>query len=250
MKENIRTLAKLSWVELKLFMREPFTMVFTFALPLLFVLVMGGVFGNEADPEIYRGIGAMNYYISAYIALTIASIGLVTLPVHLTSYRERGVLRRLRASSVSVWLVLGSQVMVSFVIAAIGSVIVILASRFTYDARLPEMTGLVVLAFIIAVLSFAALGVLLGAVLPNTRAAQGLGLILFFVVLILGGAGPPREVLNSAMQLIGDATPLRHAIIMLQDPWLGFGWNTSEFLVVAGITVVSTLLSVRFFRWD
>lgn len=250
MKENIQTLAKLSWVELKLFMREPFTMVFTFALPLLFVFVMGGVFGNEADPEFYRGVGPMNYYVSAYIALTIASIGLVTLPVHLASYRERGVLRRLRASSVSVWLVLGSQIMVSFVIAAVGSVIIILASLFTYDAQLPEMPGLVVLAFIIAVLSFAALGVLLGAVLPNTRAAQGLGMMLFFVVLILGGAGPPREVLNSAMQFIGDATPLRHAIIMLQDPWLGFGWNTSEFLVVAGIMVVSALLSVRFFRWD
>jgi len=116
--------------------------------------------------------------------------------------------------------------------------------------KLILLPGLVVLAFIIAVLSFAALGVLLGAVLPNTRAAQGLGMMLFFVVLILGGAGPPREVLNSAMQFIGDATPLRHAIIMLQDPWLGFGWNTSEFLVVAGIMVVSSLLSVRFFRWD
>ena len=246
----MRTLVKLTWVELKLFVREPITMVFTFALPLIFLFVMGGVFGNTPNPEVYRGVGAMNYYVPAYIGLVMAAIGLISLPVHLTGYRERGVLRRLRASSLSVWSVFGSQVIVSFIIAALGGVLLTIVALFTYDVDLPQAPALVVAAFVVSVLSFAALGVFLGAVLPTVRAAQGLGLLLFFVMLILGGAGPPREVMTQTMQWVGDATPLRHVILLLQDAWLGFGWNTIEFLIVTGVMMVAALLSVRFFRWE
>ena len=93
----MRTLLKLTWVELKLFVREPITMVFTFALPLIFLFVLGGVFKTTPDPSVYRGVGPTDYYTPAYIALVIGSIAVVGLPVHFTAYRERGVLRRLRA---------------------------------------------------------------------------------------------------------------------------------------------------------
>ncbi|MGD9143619.1 MAG: ABC transporter permease, partial [Dehalococcoidia bacterium] len=107
----MRTLLKLSWVELKLFVREPITVIFTLALPIIFLFVMGGVFGNEAgtmdsgDP-IFRGVGPLDYYIPAYFGLVMMAIGTVALPVHLSGYRERGVLKRLRASSISVWAVM------------------------------------------------------------------------------------------------------------------------------------------------
>jgi ABC-2 type transport system permease protein len=248
----MRTLIKLTWVEIKLFVREPITMVFTFALPLIFLFVMGGVFGNTPDPEgmIYRGVGPMDYYVPAYIGLVITSIGVVGLPVHLTGYRERGVLRRFRASSISAWSIFGSQVIVSFVIAVLGATILTVAALLTYDAHMPEMPGLVIPAFIMSTLCFAALGVLLGAIFPTTRAAQGIGLLLFFVMLILSGAGPPREVMTEVMQWIGDATPLRYVILLIQEPWLGFGWDNTSFFIVIGITIVAALVSVRFFRWE
>ena len=248
----MRMLAKLTWVELKLFVREPITMVFTFALPLIFLFVMGGVFGNTPDPEgaIYRGVGPMNYYTPAYIGLVIASIAVVGLPVHLTNYRERGVLRRLRASPLPLWSIFVSQAIVSFVIALVGGALLTIVALLTYDASLPEAPVLLIGAFVASVLSFVAVGILLGAVLPTTRAAQGVGLLLFVVMMILAGAGPPPEVMTEPMRWVGDATPLRYVIVLLQDPWLGFGWNMSYFLVVMGIMVVASLLSIRFFRWE
>ena len=97
---------------------------------------------------------------------------------------------------------------------------------------------------------FTAIGVLLGALLPSTRSSQGLGLILFFVMMILGGAGPPLEVLTSSMRAISDATPIKYLIVLLQDPWLGFGWNAGYALIVVGITVAAGLLAVKLFRWE
>ena len=248
----MRIIAKLTWVEIKLFVREPITMVFTFALPLIFLFVMGGVFGNTPDPEgaIYRGVGAMDYYVPAYIGLVIASIGVVALPVHLTGYRERGVLRRFRASAISVWTVFSSQVLVSIVVSLLGAILIIAAALPSYNTRLPESPGLVVAAFMLSVLCFSSVGVFLGAILPTTRAAQGLGLILFFVMMILSGAGPPREVMTEAMHWIADATPLRYVILILQDPWLGFGWSGQASIVVCGFLAGTVLLSARFFRWE
>jgi ABC-2 type transport system permease protein len=251
----MRMLLKLSSLEIKLFLREPITVIFTLALPVIFLFVMGGVFGNTPDTGdsgmiVFRGVGPLDYYIPAYFALVMMAIGTVALPVHLAGYRERGIMRRLRASSISVWSVLGSQIIVSFIIAVAGSLLILGLGLLVYSPNLPQSPELLIPAFIIGLLCFTALGFFLGAVLPSTRSAQGLGLILFFVMMILGGAGPPPEVLTGAMDTVGKITPLRHVILMLQDPALGFGWNTNASLITAGVTVVAATLATRFFRWE
>jgi len=248
----VSTLFKMTWVELKLFTREPLTMIFSLAFPLFVLFILAGVFGNTAEPDEpeWRGVGPTDYYVPAYIALTIASMGLIALPVHLASYREQGVLRRFRASSVPAWSIFGSQAIVSFVITAIGSVLLTAFALIAYGTDLPESPAEAGAAFVLGTLSFVSLGVLLGALLPTARAAQGAGLILFFVMMFISGAGPPREVLSDTMHTLGDALPLTYVITLLQDPWLGFGWDVTGSLVVAGILIVSALLSVRFFRWE
>ena len=139
----MRTLLKLTWVEIKLFIREPITVIFTLALPIIFLFVMGGVFGNEPDTSdggtiVFRGVGPLDYYIPAYFGLVMMAVGTVALPVHLTGYRERGILRRLRASSISVWSVLGSQLVVSLVIAVLGSILTFILGLLVYDPNLPK----------------------------------------------------------------------------------------------------------------
>jgi ABC-2 type transport system permease protein len=242
----------MTWMEQKLFLREPLTVVFTLALPLLILFVMGGIFGNTPDPDgiIYRGVGPMDFYAPAYIGLVIASVGVIGLPVQLAAYRERGVLRRFRASSVSVWTVLGSQVLVGLAIAVAGSLLVGLASSLAHHIHAPRALLQVTAAFVLSTLTFASVGVLLGALLPTARAAQGAGALLWFVMMILGGAGPPPEVLTGAMGVVAKITPAHHAVLLLQGPWLGFGWDTQAMLVLLGFLAVSALLTVRFFRWE
>lgn len=247
---RMRTLLKLTWLETKLFIRDPLSMIFTFGLPIIFLVVLAGVFGNVPDPTVYRGVGPIDYYVPAYVALVIAAISVMNLPIRLTGYREHGVLRRFRASGIPLWQVLGAQLLVMLFIAALGALLVMVIALLVYDAGLPEYPGLVVLAFVASVMGFGAFGIFLGSVLPTTRAALGLGLVLFFVMMIVGGAGPPPEVLSDAMRGIGIATPMWHVIVVLQEPWLGFGWDWAEFGVVAGIGLVSAALSLRFFRWE
>jgi ABC-2 type transport system permease protein len=239
----VRALRELIWLELKLFLREPLTVVFVLVLPLVVLYVLNGVFGSQASPEVWGGSSPIDFYTSAYVGLVLATIGVLSLPVHLAGYRERGVLRRFRASSLRPWALVGAHLVVAVLMGAVGALLLTALSILAYDATAPQDLPGVVSAFLLVSLSFASLGVLLGLVLPTARAAQGLGVLLFFVFLMLGGAGPPREVLPSAMLLLSDLTPLTYAAALLRAPWLGDAWDTTATLVLVGLLVGSTALT-------
>ena len=245
----MRLLGKLTVVELKLFLREPLTVLFSLALPLILVLILGGVFGNEADPEFYRGAGPMNFYVPAYVALVTASIGLISVPVHVAENRERGVLRRFQASGVPVWAFAGAEIVVSVLIAAVSCVVLVAVAVPIYDFAGPDSILIVLGAFVLSAVMFSTLGVMLGAILPTARAAQALGILLWFVMLLLGGAGPPPEVLSGAMKFVSDVLPLTHAVAIVQRGWISSdpGWSP---LVVIGVLVGAAAVTLRFFRWE
>ena len=85
--------------------------------------------------------------------------------------------------------------------------------------------------------------------MPNARAAQGAGVILWFVMMMLGGSGPPSEVLNETLRTIGRMTPLKHAVVLLQDPWLGWGWNATESAIVIAFGLVSAVAAFAVLRY-
>jgi len=168
----------------------------------------------------------------------------------MAGYRERGVLRRFRAAGMSLLAVIGSQVAVAVGLVVIGSAGIAVVARLLYGAMLPESWPQSLAAYAVGLASFSAIGVALGSVLPSARAAQGAGIILFFVMMMLGGAGPPREVLTTPMRWLGDPLPLTHVVLTLQAPWLGQGWDWTSFWLVLGFTSVACVVSARYFRWD
>ena len=138
---NARPWVESAKVELLLFIREPTTTIFALAMPVIFTVILGAVFGDTPDQNgaIFRGVGGSTYYAPAYIGLAAASVGLVILPTHLAGYRERGILRRLRASGVPVSAVLLGQVAVALVLTAVGGVLVVLVSFASAEPAAKEM---------------------------------------------------------------------------------------------------------------
>ncbi len=242
-----RLVGKLAWLEMKLLLREPITVVFVLLLPMVMLYVLGGIFGNEAQAGIYRGVGAMDYYIPAYLALVAASVTLISLPSHIASYRERGVLRRFRASGISGLTILGAEVAVSLGLAlAAGGVLILAASPF-FEFSTPQSIPLTMAGFTVVLLAFSSMGVFLGALFPTARAAQASGMLLWFLLLFLGGAGPPKEVLTVPLQAVSDWTPLWHAVVVMHHGWLGLDPGLS-WLIVLGLLGASVGLASLTFR--
>jgi len=248
----VRVGFKLAWVETKLLVRDPMTLVFSFGFPLVMLFVLAEVFGNSVegrDEPAFRNVGAIDYYVPAYVALVIASIGLVSLPVHLASYRERGVLRRLIASELKPRSLLGAHVVVSFVLAAVTGFVMSAVAFAVYRNASPASWFGVIMGFALASITFTAIGVLLGSLLPNARSAQVVGLTLFFVMMMISGAGPPPEVISGPMHVIANALPLTYGIRLIQDPWLGFDWSVRALLVSVGFLIAAGALGLRPSRW-
>lgn len=229
---------RLAWIEAKLFVREPMAVTFAFALPVITVLVLGGVF-NVDDPA-FEGAVPSDYYVAGYIGVVIAAVGLIMLPVHLAAYRERGILRRLEASHLPRWSLPVAPTIVSLMVIILASGVLLATAAFAYGVPALETSVPTIFGFLLGALSFIALCILLGTVLPNARAAQAVGLLLFFPMFLLGGAGPPPEALPELMQTLSDYDPLTHVIRAVQEPWLDLGTGTLHLLVVIAVAVGAT----------
>jgi ABC-2 type transport system permease protein len=249
----MRTAGRLGWLEIKLLLREPVTVMFGLVLPLGFLFVLGGVFGNQApaagEKVVWQGVGAMSFYVPAYLVLVVMSVCVISIPTHLASNRERGVLRRYRASSVSPAAIAGAQLIVSTVMCVVSALVLLAAATIAYHYQAPRRPVLVAVVFLAIIVGSTATGVLLGAIIPNARAAQAIGLLLWFVMMLLGGAGPPEEALTGPMRAISNATPMRHAVRMIDQPWLGLDAGLA-WLTFAAVASVSLALGLRFFRWE
>ncbi len=239
----MQTLRKLTWVELKLFAREPFSLIFTLAFPIVLLVVLIGSF-KPNDPA-FGGHHPSNYYLASYIGVVIGAIGLIALPVHLAAYRERGVLRRFRASSIPAWTITASHLLTGLVMATLGTIVLILAATLIYGAALPSAIAPVIGAFVLAALSFQAIGILLGSLMRTARAAQAVGMLLFFPMWLLSGAGPPPSIMGAGMRHLSDALPLTFAVRAIQQPWLGTQSQLLYPLLLAGMLITAGALSLR-----
>jgi ABC-2 type transport system permease protein len=237
-----RQVLRLYLTELRLFVREPQALVFVFGFPIVTVLVLGGVFGTAADDEGFEFVNPQHFYTAAYFGIVLSAVGTIMLPVHIASYREGGILRRFDTSGFPRWafpvVVMASGV--TFAVLGFGA---LLATAWLAFGLPPvEDTALTIVGLALSTVTFASLGVAIGSVMPTARAAQGIGLMLFFPMFLLSGGGPPPAVLSSTMQDISSWLPLTHVIRVIQEPWLGIDDGSPHLVIVTGILVGSTAL--------
>jgi ABC-2 type transport system permease protein len=145
----------------------------------------------------------------------------VTIPVHLATSRELGVLRRFRASGLSAGALVASEVVLGAVLGAVAAAVVLLAGSAVYGVKAPENPLGVIAWFAVGLACFIAIGGALGLLVGSGRSASALGNLLFVPMFLLGGGGPPRAVMTSAMQTVSDVLPLSHVVGGLRQSWLG-----------------------------
>jgi ABC-2 type transport system permease protein len=234
----MRGLLRLAGTEMKLFVREPMVLTFVFAFPVLTVLVLGGVFDDD-DPN-FEGALPSDYYVAAYIGVVIAAIGLVMLPVHLATYRERGILRRFEVSRYPRWALPAAWILVAMVITAVAVAVLLVTGQLAYGLPEPDDLLGVAVGTLLGAFAFISIGIALGMALPSARSAQGLGMLLFFPFFLLGGAGPPPDAMGNPMSTIANVVPLTHVVRSIQEPWLDLGNPTGHLAVLAALAVLAT----------
>jgi ABC-2 type transport system permease protein len=234
---------RLVTAEIRLLLRDPLTLTFVLVFPIVTMLIIGGSFGTQADDAF--PVNPTHWYVASYFTVVIGATGLIMLPVHIASYRERGVLRRLAASGFPRWSFALAEIVIGLVAIVVSCVLLMLVAAPVYGVPAvqdPLRVGLGVLAGSVA---FVSLGILLGTVMPSARAAQAIGLLLFFPSFLLGVGGPPPAVLSDALRSISDVLPLKLVTDAVREPWLGLGDGTGSLLIATVVAVAATALAAR-----
>jgi ABC-2 type transport system permease protein len=208
------------------------------------MLIIGGAFGTTPTVA-FDWVNPSQWYVASYLTVVIAATGLIMTPVHLASYRERGVLRRFAVAGFPRWSFALSEAVVGLVAIAVGSAVLLAVAALAYGLPSAHHLGEAAAGFALGSVAFVALGVLLGTLLPSARSAQAVGLLLFFPSFLLGAGGPPPRVMGSTLRTVAGYLPLTRVTEAVRDPWLGTGPATASLVVVAILAVVAAVLAAR-----
>lgn len=247
----MRSLFKMTWMEAKLFLREPASAFFTLVFPLIYLFMYGLISGNEPTP-MYGGQRTLDVAIPSLTAVIIAMAGLMSNTMTMATYREKGILRRLQTTPVSPLVVLAAQVIVIFTMTGLGMLLLVVAGKLVFGVNFTGNGFSLLGGFILSSLSFFGIGFILAGIMPTVRTAWVASMVLVYPMLFLSGAFFSIEVLPAAVQKVSNFIPLTYVVNLLRGLWYGESWGSH--LLDAGVLVGMLLLgigiSARTFRWE
>ena len=246
----MRGFVKLTWLEIRIFMREPLGLFAAIGVPAAMFLVLGRSVSASADHASATRFVAQDLplFVSIFISIN-AALSLIAV---ISIYREGGILKRLRATPLRPPAILGAHVLVKLVFTGISLLLTILAGRRFYPVTLhPHVAGFA-LAVAVTTLAILCMGFVVASMVPTARFAQLIGSIVFYPMLVVSGMFVPLASMPRSLALLGSVLPMSHAVALLRGAWVGTGWlELLPHLGALALTIaISLALTTRVFRWE
>ena len=250
---KIRALLKLTWLEIKIFVREPMGVIGTIGIPVVVFLIASRLMGPRiARTAIQTGGGPGSAVLPVLASILMALSAISSLVTIISIYREGGILKRLRATPLSPTVILSAHVLVKLLFTILTLAIMILLGRqyFPPGAPVPLFSYAVALTF--TTWSILSIGFLIASIVPTARFAQPLAAIILYPMIVVSGLFFPVSVLPQWMQAVAGALPLGYAVSLLDGIWRGEGWSAhlGEVAALTLFFLVFTAISSRVFRWE
>jgi ABC-2 type transport system ATP-binding protein len=237
--------------ESRLVLRNPVGLVWGIAFPVILLVIFGSLPSTTKPVAAYDGYSFFQIYLPVMLALSLALLALVSVPLPLTSYRELGVLRRMATTPVPPAWLMGAEMIVNLAMFMIATSLVLLGATTVFGAHLSiNPVGLVVSLLLSAAAMFA-IGLCVAAVAKTQRAAGAIGNALFFPLAFFAGTWLPLEVMPSTLRSVSELTVLGAAVHAMDYSMLLDRFPPTEPLVaLLAWTAVFAWLAIRMFRWE
>jgi ABC-2 type transport system permease protein len=240
---------KLTWLEIKIFMREPLGAIGTIVIPVVVFVILGRVAGA---PSSRASSNMVRIALPVLAAILIAISAVLSLATIIAIYREGGILKRLRATPLRPQTILTAHVVVKLLLTAATLVLMMLAGKRYYPVDLDVPIGSFAAALLISTCSILSIGFVVASVIPTARFAQPIGAIVMYPMIALSGLFTPIESLPPALQILARLTPLTYAVSLLRGILKGEAWSTHLVDVAALVVVFAVCIAVssKVFRWE
>ena len=240
--------AVLTRTESKLFLRDRTTLFFVFVLPIGLLSIFSLIStGDGSDPA--QHIPA-SFLPTMAIGIGVGILGTGGLSMVLATYRERGILRRLSTTPVKPHKLLTAQLVVHLAAAVVVVALILGVGTAAFGAKLPHNAAGFALAVLLYCCATFSMGLLLSAVLPNSKAVTIVGNIIFFPLMFFAGVWTPGDLMPESIRFLRDITPMGAGMTAMQDAWAG-GWPSGvNVAALIALSIVCLGLAVRYFRWE
>jgi ABC-2 type transport system permease protein len=235
------------------FWRNPASAFFTFAFPLMFLVIFTALLGRGQVVIGGRQISQATYYVAAMAAFSVITACYTNIAISVTFQRDAGVLKRIQGTPLPGAAYLSARMIHAMLIAIVLVIITTAFGKAFYDAAVPSGVALLrsVVVLVVGSASFCALGLAFTAVIPNADASPALVNASILPLLFLSGIFIPLgDSAPEWIRWIGRVFPVKHFSDGMQAGFLGTAFHWSDVLVVAGWGLAGLVLAVRFFRWE
>ena len=249
----MRGLFQLTWLEIKIFAREPLGAIGTLLMPVAVFLVVGRAMNRGAGA--LRPPGGAEFLQSGLpvmAAVFMAISAVISLVTIISIYREGGILKRLRATPLRPYTILSAHVLVKLLFTAMTLTLMILAGRRFYPAGMNAPVLSFALALLISTLSILGIGFIIASLVRTARFAQPVAALIFYPMLALSGLFVPIEALPAGLQYAAKLLPMTYIVSLLRGIWVGESWfmHLGDLAALAVACAVCTAISARVFRWE
>jgi len=237
--------------ELKLSLRGMDMFIFAICVPLVVLIILGVIYGNKPAYD-NAEYSFLEQSFGAISTISICAGGVMGLPLVVSDYRNKKILKRFKVTPVSPAMILSVQVVIYTIYALVSLLLVYLTAKLIFGFQLSGNILHFISGYFLVMLSIFSIGMMVGGVAPNTKIAGIIASILYFPMLIFSGATLPYEVMPPALQKVADVLPLTQGIKLLKAASLGLPVDSVfvPIIVMAALAVICIAISLRFFKWE
>ena len=247
----LRGLWRLTWVEIKIFVREPMGVFGTIGIPVALFGMLGRMFGkgvrDAAGPA--SSVAADLPILGALLISLNAVLSLVTV---IAIYREGGILKRLRATPLRPHVILTAHVMVKLLMTIVTMILTAVVGARYYPIHADLRLFSYSLGLLFVTLTVLSIGFVIASIVPTARFAQPIGSLLLYPMVAVSGLFFPITSLPRSLRIVSRMLPLKYAVSLLRGIWNGEGWSShgGDVIALGVVLVVCTMLSAKVFRWS
>jgi ABC-2 type transport system permease protein len=248
----LRGLWKLTWLEIKIFLREPLGAFGSILIPVLVFLVVGRIMGSGRSPSSLAESSFMQTGLPVLASVLIAVNAVLSLVTIISIYREGGILKRLRATPLRPQTILSAHVIVKLLLTAATLALLVLAGKRYYPVGVHAPLFSFTIALLISTWSILSIGFLIASIVPTARFAQPIGGFIMYPMLGICGLFAPIALMPPVLRAVAKVTPLTYAVSLMEGIWKGERWaaHVGDVAALVLVFAVCTALSAKVFRWE
>jgi ABC-2 type transport system permease protein len=214
--------------------------------------------GAEMVPIESHAVSTLNlsfidFFVPGILAMSIMNSGVIGLSTAFTSFREKGILRRIKVTPFALWKFIVARIVAQMTVILATCAILIGVGMLVWDLTVRGSWLLIALVIVIGSLAFLAIGYAISSFARNTESAASYANLVTFPMLFLSGVFFPIGSMPEWLQPVIRLLPLRYLVDALRDPMMygrGIASVWTDLLVLLGVFAVCLAFAVRFFKWD